>query len=164
LSNPLLLIGFGIVVGVFSGVMGLGGGSVMIPMMVLALGMSQTQAHGTSLAVMIPPVTLPAVIEYYRTGNVNLHVALWMALGVLCGTFFGALIATHLPKDALKLVFGFVLIYVAAYTIFGREHLTRTLVLSLALVLIGVAMVMVTRWVDRSATTSHASDSVFIKS
>ena len=160
MSNPLLLIGFGIVVGVFSGVMGLGGGSVMIPMMVLALGMSQTQAHGTSLAVMIPPVTLPAVIEYYRTGNVNLHVAGWMALGVLCGTFFGAAIATSLPKETLKLVFGFVLIYVAAYTVFGKEHLTRTLVLSFALVLVGVAMVMVTRWVDGSRTVSHAESAL----
>ena len=59
-ANPAFLILFGIVVGVFSGLMGLGGGSVMIPIMVLLLGMTQQQAHGTSLAVMIPPVTLPA--------------------------------------------------------------------------------------------------------
>jgi uncharacterized membrane protein YfcA len=145
----MLLIGFGIMVGVFSGVMGLGGGSVMIPLMVLALGLSQTEAHGTSLAVMIPPVTLPAVIEYYRKGNVNLSVAGWMAIGVLCGTFFGALIANSLPKDTLKLVFGFMLIYVAAYTIFGKEHLTRTLVLSCVLVIVGAGLLMVTRWMDR---------------
>src|SRR3954471_18292745 len=113
-------------VGVFSGVMGLGGGSIMIPMMVLAFGMSQTQAHGTSLAVMIPPVTLPAVIEYYRKGNVNVGMAGWMALGVLGGSFFGAYIANSLPRETLKLVFGFVLIYVAGYTVFGKEHLVRT--------------------------------------
>src|ERR671912_755655 len=98
MSNPLILILFGVLVGVFSGVMGLGGGSVMIPVMVLALHMTQQQAHGTSLAVMIPPVTLPAVIEYYRKGHVDLRVAGWMALGVLAGSFFGAWIATSLPK------------------------------------------------------------------
>ena len=151
MTHPAILIGFGILVGVFSGVMGLGGGAVMIPMMVLALGMSQPMAHGTSLAVMIPPVALPAVIHYYRNGNVDLRIAIWMSLGVLCGTFFGAWIANALPKETLKLVFGFVLIYVASYTVFGKEHLTRTLILSLLMVLIGCAMFGVTKWIDSKA-------------
>jgi len=139
---------FGVVVGIFSGIMGLGGGSVMIPVMVLAFSMTQPEAHGTSLAVMIPPVTLPAVIEYYRRGNVNVTVAAWMALGVLCGTFFGAWIANWMPKEALKLVFGFVLIYVASYTVFGKEHLARTLILSMAMLAIGVGLFALTRWYD----------------
>lgn len=147
-ANPVFLILFGVLVGVFSGVMGLGGGSVMIPVMVLVLAMTQQEAHGTSLAVMIPPVTLPAVIEYYRRGNVNLPVAMWMALGVLAGSFFGAYIANSLPKETLKLVFGFVLIYVAAYTVFGKEHLVRTLSLSAVLVLIAVCVYGLTRWYD----------------
>ena len=147
-ANPMFLILFGILVGVFSGVMGLGGGSVMIPVMVLALHMTQQQAHGTSLAVMIPPVTLPAVIEYYRKGHVDLRVAGWMALGVLAGSFFGAWIATSLPKEMLKLVFGFVLIYVAAYTVFGKDNLVRTLSLSGALVLVAMSLYLLTRWWD----------------
>jgi uncharacterized membrane protein YfcA len=159
--NPLLLIAFGILVGVFSGVMGLGGGSVMIPLMVLMLGMTQQQAHGTSLAVMIPPVTLPAVIAYYtardpETGkrNVDLTVALWMALGVLAGSYFGGKFANFLPKDMLKLVFGFVLIYVASYTVFGKEHLARTLSLSGVLVLIAMTAYVLVRWYD--ARPAHA--------
>jgi uncharacterized protein len=147
-TNPVMLIAFGILVGVFSGVMGLGGGSVMIPVMVLALAMSQQEAHGTSLAVMIPPVTLPAVIQYYRTGNVNLWVAGWMALGVLAGSFFGAWIATSLPKENLKLVFGFVLIYVAAYTVFGKEHLVRSISLAGALMLAAVCAYALVSWYD----------------
>ena len=148
MQNPAFLVLFGVVVGVFSGVMGLGGGSIMIPVMVLALAMTQQEAHGTSLAVMIPPVTLPAVFEYYRKGHVNLGVAGWMALGVLAGSFFGAWIATSLPKEMLKLVFGFVLIYVAAYTVFGKENLVRTLSLSAALVLVAVCFYGATRWFD----------------
>jgi uncharacterized protein len=148
MQNPVFLVLFGVIVGVFSGVMGLGGGSIMIPVMVLALAMTQQQAHGTSLAVMIPPVTLPAVIEYYRKGHVDLRVAGWMALGVLLGSFFGAWIATSLPKEMLKLVFGFVLIYVAAYTVFGKENLVRTLSLSGVLVLVAVSLYFAVRWYD----------------
>jgi len=149
LNHPLILIVFGIVVGVFSGVMGLGGGSIMIPIMVLAFHMTQPQAHGTSLAVMIPPVALPAVIEYWRHGNVDIRIAAWVALGVLVGSFFGALVANSLPKETLKLVFGFLLIYVAGYTIFGKEHLGRSVTLAGVLVLVAALMFGATRWVDR---------------
>jgi uncharacterized membrane protein YfcA len=160
-GNPLLLVLFGVVVGVFSGVMGLGGGAIMIPIMVLVLAMDQQTAHGTSLAVMIPPVTLPAVLKYYREGKVDLQVAGWMALGVLGGTWFGAWIATSLPKEGLKLVFGFVLIYIAAYTVFGKEHLVRTLVLSATLVLFAVGAYGLTRWYDaQQAAAPPAAASV----
>jgi uncharacterized membrane protein YfcA len=125
--------------------------------MVLALSMTQQAAHGTSLAVMIPPVTLPAVIEYYRKGHVDLRIAGWMAIGVLMGTFFGAWIAVSLPKEALKLVFGFILIYVAAYTIFGKEHLVRTLTLSGVLVAIAVAAYAVVRWYDTAQSVAAAA-------
>jgi hypothetical protein len=155
-NHPLALVMFGLVVGVFSGVMGLGGGSVMIPVMVLVYHMSQPAAHGTSLAVMIPPVVLPAVIEYYRNGNVNVRMAVWMAIGVLLGTFFGAMIANRIRPDTLKLVFGFLLIYVAGYTIFKGENLARTMTLAGALVGVAAVIFYVTRWYDaaaRAATT-----------
>ena len=150
MNHPLILIVFGIVVGVFSGVMGLGGGSVMIPIMVLAFGMTQQMAHGTSLAVMIPPVALPAVIEYWRHGNVDVRVAALTAVGVLLGSFFGALVANSLPKESLKLVFGFLLIYVAGYTIFGKEHLGRSVTLAGVLVLVAAVLFGITRYSDRS--------------
>jgi uncharacterized membrane protein YfcA len=157
--HPLVLIVFGLLVGVFSGVMGLGGGSIMIPVMVLALGMTQQQAHGTSLAVMIPPVTLPAVIAYYMTRNpdgsrnVDLRVAAWMAVGVLFGSYFGAKFANAVPKETLKLIFGFVLIYVAGYTVFGKEHLVRSISLSAVVVLVAVALYAGTRIYDRHGIT-----------
>lgn len=156
MNNPIILIVFGIVVGVFSGVMGLGGGSVMIPVMVLAFGMSQQQAHGTSLAVMIPPVALPAVIEYWRHGNVDIRVAGWTAVGVLLGSFFGALVANSIPKEALKLVFGFLLIYVAGYTIFGKEHLARSVTLAGVLVVVAAILFGAARFYDRTIATRTA--------
>ena len=157
MNHPLFLIAFGLVVGVFSGIMGLGGGSIMIPIMVLLMGMTQQQAHGTSLAVMVPPVALPAVIAYYMTRNpdgsrnVDLRVAAWMALGVVFGSYFGARVANALPKETLKLVFGFLLIYVAGYTIFGKEHLTRSVTLAGVLVLVAAVLFGITRYADRSS-------------
>lgn len=155
MNNVWMLVLLGVIVGVFSGVMGLGGGTIMVPIMVLLLGMTQQQAHGTSLAVMIPPVTLPAVIQYYMTRNldgsrnVNVYVALWMALGVLVGAWFGARIANSLPKETLKLIFGFTLIYVAAYTVFGKEHLVRSMLLAGAVAAGAVVLYVVVRWHDQ---------------
>lgn len=156
--NPILLILFGVFVGVFSGLMGLGGGSVMIPIMVFLLGYEQAKAHGMSLLVMIPPVTLPAVLNYFRNGYLkpqDLWVAALIAAGVLCGTYFGSQ-AAHLlerHKGLLKLVFGFLLIYVAGYTAFswfGAQQLLRAVLLSTAVVAFAMLLFFAARWYDAS--------------
>jgi uncharacterized membrane protein YfcA len=150
--NPAILLAFGVFVGVFSGLMGLGGGAVMIPIMVILLGLEQTTAHGLSLAVMIPPVTLPAVIKYWREGTLrseHLLMGVFIAAGVLCGSYFGGWLANSIGKpnqDNLKLVFGFVLTYVAAYTVFsatnkamvGRNALLAMLVVGFCVAVYGL--------------------------
>src|SRR5882762_5697599 len=131
MTNPAVLIGVGILVGIYGGIMGLGGGTVMIPVLVLLLGFTQQQAIGTSLAVMIPPVTLPAVIEFYRKGHVDPRIAAWIALGFIGGAFLGGFVANKLDDKTLRLIFGFVLIYVGGYTLFqtlGKHHLVRTVI------------------------------------
>ncbi len=168
--NPFVLIAFGIFVGAFSGLMGLGGGSVMIPIMVLLLGMSQPQAHGVSLAVMIPPVTIPAVMKYYQDKAItraDLLVALLIAIGFGCGSYFGAKLATSIPKEELKLVFGFFLVYVACYTIFsffGKEHLLRTVLLALVVTVFTVGVFLATKWMDGAARTQTATSQAGLKS
>lgn len=158
MTNPIVLVLFGVFVGVFSGIMGLGGGAIMIPIMVLLLGLNQTQAHGMSLAVMIPPVTLPAVIAYYKKGALtgrDIGMALLIALGFACGSFFGGWFAASLPKDTLKLVFGFVLVYIAGYTIFswfGHGHLLRTVILAGVLVGVTGAIFFATKWIDANVS------------
>lgn len=156
MNNPLILIAIGVFVGIYSGIMGLGGGTVMIPVLVLMLGFSQHQAVGTSLAVMIPPVTLPAVIGYYRNGDVKFSIAAWIALGVLLGTSLGFMVAKRLSDNTLTLVFGFILTYVAGYTIFqtlGKHHLTRSMILAALFVLISTAFYFAVRLYD----SMHAS-------
>jgi uncharacterized membrane protein YfcA len=155
MTNPLVLIILGLLVGVFSGTMGVGGGAIMIPVMILAgIVSTQTQAHGTSLAVMIPPVTLPAVIKYYREGQVDLSIALWIALGFACGSYFGAVVATSLPRETLKLLFGFVLTFIAGYTVFswfGANQVSRSVIMALIVTLVVAAMFAVMRWTQNPA-------------
>ncbi len=143
MNNPAILIGVGIFVGIYSGIMGLGGGTVMIPVLVLLLGFTQHQAVGTSLAVMIPPVTLPAVIEFYRKGHVDLRIAAWIALGFIGGAFVGGFVANKINDTILRLIFGFILIYVGGYTLFqtlGKEHLMRSMMVAGVLVLLAAAV------------------------
>jgi hypothetical protein len=156
-NQIFLLIGIGVFTGIYSGLMGLGGGTVMIPLMVLLLRFSQHTAVGTSLAVMLPPVTLPAVIQYWRAGNVKVSTAAWIALGLVCGMLAGQAVASKLDDTALKRVFGFVLIYVAGYTIFTtlpRQYLARTMLCAAVMVLAAGAFFLALRWHDLRAATA----------
>jgi uncharacterized protein len=149
--SPVVLVIVGVCVGIYSGIMGLGGGTIMIPVLVLLLGFDQHRAVGTSLAVMIPPVTLPAVIAYYREGRVDLSVAMWIAVGVLCGAYAGGWFANRLSKNAMQMTFGFVLIYVAGYTLFntlGRQHLVRSMTFAGVMVLAAALFFGVVKWND----------------
>src|SRR4051794_41691808 len=81
-----LLAGLG--VGVFSGLIGVGGGVIAVPILIYAFGMDQKLAQGTSLMMLLGPTGIFAIMEYYRAGNVNLKVGLLMAVGVLLGAYF----------------------------------------------------------------------------
>jgi uncharacterized membrane protein YfcA len=165
-QNPAVLIAFGIFVGVFSGLMGLGGGAVMIPLMVLLLQIEQTKAHGLSLAVMIPPVTLPAVIRYFQEGTLkraDLYFAMMIALGFACGSYFGGAIANWIGKpnqDNLKLVFGFILTYVAGYTIFSavnKSTIGRNALLACAVPVFCLCLYGAIKWMDRTVSPQATS-------
>jgi len=162
MTHPIVLIGFGIIVGVFSGLMGLGGGAVMIPIMVLAIGLEQTKAHGMSLMVMIPPVALPAVLGYFQRGALetkDIWMAMWIAIGLFCGSYFGSQIAVAIGqhKGALATVFGLLLVYVAMYTALGKANIARSVFLSLIVTLVAGAVVLGTRWWDARAVNSIAT-------
>ena len=100
----------GLLTGVFSGLVGLGGGVVMIPFMMAFLGFSQHLAQGTSLAVMLPPVGLLAVWAYYKQGMVDIPVSLWIIAGCFVGGWFGAKLALLIPELWMKRIFGMLLI------------------------------------------------------
>ena len=109
----LAYIALGLTAGVFSGFMGLGGGILLTPVLVYIFGLTQHQAQGTSLAVMIPPITLLAALRYYYSGNVKLNIALFIALGFVLGGLLGAHLVQNIPDMLLKKIFGFILLLVA---------------------------------------------------
>jgi len=105
-SSLTLLVVIGLVAGVLSGVFGIGGGVVIVPALIYLAGFTQHLATGTSLAVLLPPVGLAAVIEYYRQGQVNFGAALVLAVTATIGAWLGALVADRLSGPTLRLAFG----------------------------------------------------------
>jgi uncharacterized membrane protein YfcA len=112
--NSLGFVFLGILAGSLGGVVGIGGGIVMVPLLIYAFGFDQKLAQGTSLAAMIPPVGLLAAYVYYKNGNVNISAALLIAAGFLLGAYGGAIFATSINKELLQRIFGFVLLAIGA--------------------------------------------------
>jgi uncharacterized membrane protein YfcA len=116
----LALVVIGLIAGFLSGILGVGGGVVMVPLMVLLLGFSQHQAQGTSLAVLAVPVTLAAAYNYYQDGSLNWRYALVMALMFVIGGYLGSKLAISLDEKVLKRIFGVVLIVLGFRMIFVK--------------------------------------------
>lgn len=114
----ILLVG--LVVGMVSGVVGIGGGVLFVPALIWLLGMNQHKAQGTSLAALLAPVGIFAFMEYYRKGNADLRVGLLLALGFLVGGYFGAVGAQHIPEVWLRRIFAVTLVAVGGRMWFSR--------------------------------------------
>ncbi|HBR14074.1 MAG TPA: permease [Candidatus Omnitrophica bacterium] len=106
----LLYILVGLIGGIFSGAFGIGGGAIMVPALVYLAALTQHQAQGTILAVLMVPVGALAVLRYYQSGNVKIDIALWIALGFIFGALIGANFVHGLPEAVLKRAFGVFLI------------------------------------------------------
>jgi len=110
----------GILAGIYGGFFGLGAGSILVPIMVYALNLTQHEAQGTVLAMMCLPVGLLAALRYYHSGNVKVSIALFLALGFLAGGFIGAHFAQRVPDILLRRVFGVVLFLLSIKMMMGR--------------------------------------------
>ena len=110
----------GLAAGIFGGMFGIGGGSIMIPVLVYMFGMTQHQAQGTTLAAMVPPIGLLAAMRYYYSGNVKLGVAAFICIGFFVGGLIGANFVQNLPSPLLKKSFGAFLLFVSLNMIFAK--------------------------------------------
>lgn len=106
-------VALGLSTGILSGLIGLGGGFVIVPALVLLFGMSQPQAQGTTLALMVPPIGVLAAWVYYRQGLVDLRAAAFICLGFLVGGYIGARVAIGVPGPVLRKIFGGTLLLVS---------------------------------------------------
>lgn len=116
----LIYIVLGLLAGVLSGLIGIGGGIIIVPALVLLLGLSQHQAQGTTLALMVPPIGILAAWTYYKHGYVDLQMAAFICIGFFFGGLIGAKIATTLSSVALERVFGVALLLIAFKMLFFK--------------------------------------------
>lgn len=107
-----LMLLLGVVVGILSGIVGIGGGIIIIPALIFFAGMSQHRAQGTSLAVLLAPAGILAVLEYWKKGNVDIRIAVFLTIGFVIGGYFGARFAQYIPDFWLRRIFALLLIVV----------------------------------------------------
>ncbi len=115
--DVLIYILIGLTAGVVSGLIGIGGGIIVVPAFIFLLGMSQHQAQGTSLAMLLPPIGALAVWSYWKAGYINWTIALIAATGFFFGGLIGANLANSLSDQMLRKVFGVALLLLSVYMI-----------------------------------------------
>jgi len=120
MSEIIILLLIGLVAGIASGVLGIGGGILVIPALVYFLNYSQKAAQGTSLGLLLPPIGLLAVINYYQAGYVNLKAAGIMIVTFLIGSYLSSKFAVNLPDSIIKKVFALFLLFYAIKLFFGK--------------------------------------------
>jgi uncharacterized membrane protein YfcA len=108
----------GLLAGMLSGLVGLGGGVIIVPALVFLLGFSQHQAQGTSLGILLLPAGIFAVMNYYRKGYIDVKVVLLLFLGFLVGGYLGSRISLSLSETVLKKVFAVALVGIAVKVLF----------------------------------------------
>jgi len=121
IQTLIILIIIGIAAGILGGMVGVGGGIVIVPALVFFLGFSQKMAQGTSLGILLLPVGLFGVMQYYKEGYVDMKVVLIISAGFLLGSLFGSKLALSLPQDTVKKIFAVLLIIVAIKMLFFEK-------------------------------------------
>lgn len=118
----VLLILIGLFAGAMSGFVGIGGGVIIVPALVYIIGLSQHEAQGTSLILMLPPIGILAVMNYYKAGQIN-STTIWygviIAIAFILGGYFGSRISLKLNANVVKLVFGVLMLYISFRMIYG---------------------------------------------
>ena len=118
--NTLLYVLLGLAAGAYGGMLGLGGGTIIVPALIYIFKMSQHQAQGTALAMMIPPIGILAAWTYYQQGNVNIKIAAFLCAGFIIGAMLGAKVANAFPAELLRRIFGVALLVIALRMVFCK--------------------------------------------
>ena len=122
-SSIFYLLPLAIIAGILSGMFGIGGGLVIVPIMITLLKFSAKKAVGTSLAALLLPVALPGVLTYYYAGQLEIQSSLIMALGLILGSFAGAKITISLPSPFIKRIYAFFILIIGINFIYTGFNL-----------------------------------------
>jgi uncharacterized membrane protein YfcA len=139
----------GLLVGALSGMLGIGGGVLVIPLLVFFFHLPHERAVGTSLAMLLPPIGIFAAAQYYRAGFVDVRSAAWLAIAFAFGAWGGSWIVSHqlISTKLLRMTFALFLIYVAANMLFRSERQVWAVVRSVILVMLFAATYALARMV-----------------
>jgi len=118
--QQILYVVLGLVAGVLGGMFGIGGGTILVPALVFLFGLTQHQAQGTTLAIMVPPIGLLAALRYYYSGNVKLAMAGFICLGFFIGGLIGAHWIQNISDPLLKRLFGVYLLIISLQIILTK--------------------------------------------
>ena len=116
----LSLVIIGVLAGFLSGFVGVGGGILIIPLLIVFLSLTQHQAQGTTLFALLPPIGILAAINYYKAGHVKWEYALIIALTFVVGGYFGSKLSLSLPSSTVRRVFGIIMLLGSIKLIFSK--------------------------------------------
>lgn len=114
----LYLLLIGLAAGFMGGLVGIGGGVIIVPALVMLLGMNQHQAQGTSLMMILFPVGILGVLNYYKQGHVDIKYAGLLAIGFFIGSYLGSKYSLSLPQLTVKRIFAVVMMLLAIKILF----------------------------------------------
>ena len=109
-STFIILIIIGLLSGILSGLVGVGGGILMIPLLIIFLGLTQHEAQGTALFAMLPPIGILAAINYYKEGFVKWEYAIVIAFTFVIGGYLGSKLSLSLPPQMVRRIFGVIML------------------------------------------------------
>lgn len=121
METILILLLIGLAAGFLGGLVGIGGGVLIVPALVLLLGLSQHMAQGISLAMILFPVGILGVINYYKNGYVDFKYAGLLALGFFAGSYLGSKFSLSLSQDTVKKIFAVVMILLSIKLLFSGK-------------------------------------------
>ncbi|MDY0200504.1 MAG: sulfite exporter TauE/SafE family protein [Tenuifilaceae bacterium] len=119
-TELVILLVIGLLAGFTGGALGLGGGIIIVPALVFIMGLTQHQAQGTSLAVIVFPVAILGAYNYYKSDFINYKYVIVLALAFFVGSYLGSLMSINLPEKLLKKVFGFAMLVLSVKMIFAK--------------------------------------------
>jgi uncharacterized membrane protein YfcA len=120
MTSIIILLSVGLVAGILSGLVGIGGGIVVVPVLVYFLGFNQHAAQGTVLAMFLLPIGILGVMNYYNAGHVDIRTALIIAITFVIGSYAGSKLAISFDQQLVKRIFGIILLIMSIKMISGK--------------------------------------------
>ena len=124
INTIVMLLTIGFFTGILGGMVGVGGGIILVPALVFILGYSQLDAQGISLALIMFPVGILGVFQYYKQGHVDFNIVLILAIGFVLGSFLGSKISLSISQEIVKRIFAILLLVIASKMLFFDKKKT----------------------------------------